>query len=193
MASPQKENGFTPIAHEILEALSRTKLTNYESRIVFLILRETYGHHKKMVVLRHRYIANKTGIPRNHIHRTLKSLLKKEIIQSEDVGAQKLKYGLQKDWEKWENRPLTRCQTDPCSGGSPTPNEGSVPAPFKHINIKDREFPDENSDVSSTKGEQTSPFENPLVNSLEGKGSHCPELIGPVMDQLLKKKLGKNV
>jgi len=36
MASPQKENGFTPIANEIIEALCKVNLSPYESRI-FLV------------------------------------------------------------------------------------------------------------------------------------------------------------
>ncbi len=36
MARPQKENGFTPIANEILVALCKVNLSPYESRIVLV-------------------------------------------------------------------------------------------------------------------------------------------------------------
>ena len=47
MASPQKENGYTPIAHEILEALAKQLLSPDEWRILMIIFRKTYGWDKK--------------------------------------------------------------------------------------------------------------------------------------------------
>ena len=43
MANPQKENGFTSIANEILEALARVDLPSYERRVVDVIIRKTWG------------------------------------------------------------------------------------------------------------------------------------------------------
>ena len=47
MANPQLENGFTRIANEILEALSKAELSGSEFRLAIAILRFTYGMQKK--------------------------------------------------------------------------------------------------------------------------------------------------
>ena len=41
MASPQKDNGFTPIADEIVEALMMINLSGNEHRILWFIFRKT--------------------------------------------------------------------------------------------------------------------------------------------------------
>ena len=43
MANPQSENGHIDIANEIGEALSRINFSAYESRILWVIWRKTYG------------------------------------------------------------------------------------------------------------------------------------------------------
>jgi len=47
MANPQKENGYTAIANEIMEKLISAGLNGTELAIVFFILRKTYGFQKK--------------------------------------------------------------------------------------------------------------------------------------------------
>tara|TARA_R100001530_G_scaffold903_2_gene1574 strand:- start:3572 stop:4435 length:864 start_codon:yes stop_codon:yes gene_type:complete len=47
MASPQKENGYTAIANELLEKIIATGLNGTELAIMLLVLRKTYGYHKK--------------------------------------------------------------------------------------------------------------------------------------------------
>lgn len=46
MANPQKENGYTAIANEILETLIGTGLNGTELACVLHVLRQTYGYHK---------------------------------------------------------------------------------------------------------------------------------------------------
>jgi len=46
-ASPQIENGYTRIANELLEAMARINLTPTEWKILMVIIRNTYGYHKK--------------------------------------------------------------------------------------------------------------------------------------------------
>ena len=47
MASPQKENGFTPISNEILEAVAGASLNGTQLRILLLLWRNSYGYHSK--------------------------------------------------------------------------------------------------------------------------------------------------
>jgi len=46
MAEPQKENGYTPIANEIMEALCRIRIPGEERQVLDCILRKTYGWNK---------------------------------------------------------------------------------------------------------------------------------------------------
>lgn len=80
MASPQKEDGYTPIAHEILEHLSRQVLSPDEWRILMIIFRKTYGWDKKYDKISHSQFAELTGIARGHIPRILNRLLERKMI-----------------------------------------------------------------------------------------------------------------
>lgn len=111
MASPQKENGYTPIAHTILEALSRQVISPDEWRILMIIFRKTYGWDKKQDHISHTQFSEITGISRNHIPRIINKLLARNIIyrvspnqgtgvpQSRDGNI--ITYGFQKDFDRW--------------------------------------------------------------------------------------------
>jgi phage replication O-like protein O len=96
MASPQLDDGYTRIAHEILEALCRINLSPYESRVLWFVLRTTYGHHKKADRIALSQIQAATELDKRNASRTLTRLRKRNIIL--DEGHQ---MGLQKDHEKW--------------------------------------------------------------------------------------------
>jgi phage replication O-like protein O len=101
MANPQLENGHTRIANELLEALCRTNLWPYESRVLIALIRFTYGWNKKNDWITLKQFSNLTGLDRRNVHRALKRLISKRIISAKRKGRRALIYGLQKDWEKW--------------------------------------------------------------------------------------------
>ena len=80
MSSPQKENGFTPIANELLEAFYRCKLLEYERVIMLCIWRKTYGWNKKEDWVSNSQLHEETGIALPNITRTIKSLREKFVI-----------------------------------------------------------------------------------------------------------------
>lgn len=47
MASPQVENGFIKIAHEVFEMLTRYPFSRIEIKVINAVLRFTWGYHKK--------------------------------------------------------------------------------------------------------------------------------------------------
>ena len=47
MANPQIEDGYTPIADELLEAMCRLTLGEAEWKVFNAIIRKTYGYKKK--------------------------------------------------------------------------------------------------------------------------------------------------
>lgn len=80
MKTPQKENGYTAIANEIMEALACTNLSSYQSRILFFIFRKTYGFNKKEDWLANSQIVTGTGIKKSHVSRTIKQLIERRIV-----------------------------------------------------------------------------------------------------------------
>jgi phage replication O-like protein O len=104
MASPQVENGHTDIANELLEALAWLQLSGYQWRLLCVILRLTYGWHKKVERISLSTFAEKTGIPTKHISPVLQDLVSRKII-TKDTTTYITTYGLQKNWEKWLTTP----------------------------------------------------------------------------------------
>lgn len=78
--SPQKENGYTPIANELFEAFYRCKLLEYERVIIMCIWRKTYGWSKSEDWVSNSQIEDETGIALPNITRTLNSLKEKRIL-----------------------------------------------------------------------------------------------------------------
>ena len=103
-ANPQKEDGYTPIANEILEALARTYLSPQESKLIWVILRKTYGWKKKDAHITLTQFSNFTGMNKSHISSTLTRLIKRNIV-TRTGNPPPYKYGLQKDYTKWKGLP----------------------------------------------------------------------------------------
>lgn len=101
MASPQVENGHTKIANELLEAIVKMPMSDYEHRIFWLIIRKTYGFKKKQDWISQKQIAEITGIRKSHVSRTIKNLIRKNMVVNTRVGNKKI-LGIQKDYERWE-------------------------------------------------------------------------------------------
>ena len=97
MASPQKENGFTPIAHELLEAFILAKFTEYQRKIVLFIWRKTYGWNKKEDDISNSQFVIGTGINKGNVSRTIKELKNAKVVISRD---NKLK--VNKNYEEWK-------------------------------------------------------------------------------------------
>jgi len=97
MASPQLENGHTKIANELVEALCKINLSPYESRVLWAIIRKTYGWGKKMDKIAQSQIVEMTGIPKGHISRAMKSLTLRAIVTSS--GNKRI--GVNKNYEQW--------------------------------------------------------------------------------------------
>jgi len=96
MADVQIEDGYTKIANELLEALLKINLSNYEFRVFMAILRKTYGYHKKGDWLSLSQLSKLTGIQTPNICRTVKKLMAKNML----IKNGKIT-GIQKDYDHW--------------------------------------------------------------------------------------------
>src|SRR3990167_6396213 len=80
MENPQLENGHLDIANELVEALARTQLSGYESRVLWAVFRKTYGWHKKEDWMSFNQLRVLTQLKDSHISRTLKLLVMRKIL-----------------------------------------------------------------------------------------------------------------
>ncbi len=101
-SNPQKENGYTPIANEIMEALMRINLSPAETRVLWYLFRKTYGWGKKSDTISLSQFAKATGLKRQNAQRALKALASKSmiiVIRGDD--RKPLTYRFQKDYSRW--------------------------------------------------------------------------------------------
>ena len=101
MANPQKENGFTPIASELVEALAKVNLSAYESRVLWALFRKTYGWHKKADRISRSQFADITKLDGRNISRTLARLVSRNIVLKKVASPQVVVYSIQKDYTLW--------------------------------------------------------------------------------------------
>jgi len=105
MANPQKENGFTQIANEIIESLVNTPLLGSEFQITFFVIRKTYGFKKKHDIISLTQFEKATGLSRPTVVKTLKNLLSKGMLVKTPLPTGKWAFSFNKDWETWVVKP----------------------------------------------------------------------------------------
>lgn len=96
MASPQKENGFTPIAHEIIEHLACVRMSGTEWQYVMCVFRKTYGWGKKEDWVTNTQVMEMTGLCKERVSEAKANLVRRNIVTEN-----RNKISIQKDWEKW--------------------------------------------------------------------------------------------
>lgn len=102
MASPQKENGFVCIAHELVEAFCKLDIRGSEFRILWTVVRYTYGYNVKETNISLTFFQKNTGMNRNACARAIKELVSRKILGSiKGDTSNSSKYWIQKDYDKW--------------------------------------------------------------------------------------------
>ena len=101
MASPQKENGFTAIANEILERLVKTCLLGAEYQVVFFLLRKTYGYQKKDDIISLTQFQKGTGLSRPTVVKTLKNLIARCMVVKTSLPHSQISFRFNKDYDSW--------------------------------------------------------------------------------------------
>lgn len=99
MASPQKENGHTDIANEIMEKLSLTELSGSEFRVCLFILRKTWGWHKKEDAISISQIEEGTGLSRKACVESTNKLVTKRLLVKTKNYISTLQFN--KNYEEW--------------------------------------------------------------------------------------------
>ena len=104
MANPQKENGYTAIANEIMEFLCHYRIPGEERQIFDTIVRKTYGFNKCEDIISLSQFVEATGIKKPNVVGAINSLLSKKIIVviQKDNEAAKV-YKINKNYEQWKS------------------------------------------------------------------------------------------
>lgn len=102
MASPQVENGHTRIAHEIIEALSRARISSACHNIIWTVFRLTYGWHRKTVIINIEKIAFKTRLTKECVRDTLCQLEGQLMLLVEWNSVDLCKIEFNKNYEQWK-------------------------------------------------------------------------------------------
>lgn len=97
MASPQVENGYAPIANELLDAILRFGFTGTQTLIVLWVIRHTFGWSRKTVEFSWHRIAKEVGMDHGGIVRQGNALMTARVLFSA-----KGKIGIQKNHDLWK-------------------------------------------------------------------------------------------
>jgi phage replication O-like protein O len=156
MANPQKENGYTMLANEIYDALARTRIPGEARQVLDLIIRRTYGFHKKSDQIATSQIMETTGLPCRAIEKARKNLRTWNLITTaKKGGSQILIYAFNKDYETWQ-LPPKKVQTTAKKGGQ---------LPPKKRDTKDNKDNKDNKDTEQAPASLNQPQENPEVKT----------------------------
>ena len=102
MANPQIENGHVDIANEIVEALAAIRISGEEWQCLLVIMRKTYGWHKKEDAISLSQFVELTGLKKPNVIRATRKLLSKKIISIINIdNAPSQVYKINKDYDKW--------------------------------------------------------------------------------------------
>ena len=112
MANPQPDNYFK-FSIELFEALCKTRINGEARQILDVIIRHTYGFHRKSAEIPTLKFMKITGLHRQAVYKARKKLIDMNIIgvtQKGDTLSPKkvtpqLTYCIQKDYEKWKVSP----------------------------------------------------------------------------------------
>jgi phage replication O-like protein O len=120
LANPQKENGHTALANELWDALAKYRLSGEEWKCLIVIIRKTYGWHKKSDRISLSQFAELADMKKQSASRALRNLSAKMlIVVSKFADGETLEYRLEKDFDKW--LPISKkayCQRNCLSGVS---------------------------------------------------------------------------
>lgn len=106
MADVQKEHGFTPIAHEILEAVMVQKFNGTQFKIILAVWRFTYGFNRKDHEFSLTFLSKATGVHKQTIKSELDKLIDKNVIlvKNESTYTTSRKLAFNKDYEQWDKQ-----------------------------------------------------------------------------------------
>jgi len=105
MRGPQIEDGYIRIANTLLEDFAEIPLSGSEWRVLFVVIRKTYGWNKKIDRIPLSQFERATGIEHRRLCRVLKGLVAKRALLKTNFC-----YSINKNTKEWvvAKRPLAK-------------------------------------------------------------------------------------
>lgn len=100
--SPQVEDGYTRIAHELYEVVNNANscpVTARQLRIIHAVIRRTYGFNKRMDRIADTQLAADTGTPRQKVNEAKHQLIAMRVLK---LSADGRELGVNKDYASWD-------------------------------------------------------------------------------------------
>lgn len=119
MSGPKLEDGYTRIANELLEAITRTSFTKVEMKVLNVIIRKTFGYNKKKDVISLSQFEHATGTGKANISRAIKNLLDNNVIISNKNRFDR-DYELNKHYTEWRGLGVGKTTTGVVKLPTPT-------------------------------------------------------------------------
>ncbi len=106
MANPQKEDGYTPIANQLLEAVYGANFTATELKTILFIMRYTYGFSRKEHQFSLTFISKGVGVSKRYASSAIAKLIEDKvlIVVKEHTDTQSRIIKLNKNYNLWKNR-----------------------------------------------------------------------------------------
>ncbi len=176
---PALGGGYAKIVNELLEGLAAFPLSSLEHRMVFAIIRKTYGFNKAKDRIAASQLAEIMGVTRQKASSTLAGLIRKNVVIREGGAQAPIKINTKT--EQWvrpqkgtrapENPNVNRNQNPVTENGSLNPNTVRNTNP-NTVHTKDRihttSSPSENSsEHASGHSPDSPPPENPPAKNLK--------------------------
>ena len=117
MASPQKENGYTAIANELLEAICKARFNGTQYKILLCVMRYTYGFHRKAHGLSITFISNSIGVSRRYVSAEIQRLIDQNVLAvlSKHTDTSSRVLAVNKNYNEWLTYGTIVQQVNDCS------------------------------------------------------------------------------
>jgi phage replication O-like protein O len=106
VASPQKERGYTPIAHEILDEISHCAFNGAQFCIIMKIWRMTYGFQRKDHKFSIEFLQLSTGLSERAVKKEVKALIAADVLivtkKSSRTASRRMSFN--KNYDEWSIR-----------------------------------------------------------------------------------------
>jgi phage replication O-like protein O len=128
MKNSQTEHGYTRIANELLDEIIKFDFSKRECKVLFAIIRKTYGYNKIEDDLGLSQLAIMTGIKKPHISTTISDLVNINVIyRNEGKFAHLL--GINQNYSEWGGRGYQNSNPTVTKTVTPTSYQNSNPLP----------------------------------------------------------------
>jgi len=115
MSCPQLEDGYTPVANEIMDALILYRIPGEQRQCLDFILRKTYGYRKKEDRISNSQFCKATGLKKGNVCRAIKELSKKQLVIKNDNTSPPT-YCFNKNYNEWaqlsKKQPVIKLTTE---------------------------------------------------------------------------------